>query len=110
MSLEILKEVIIEEFERKQRALKSFNNVLNDISYCSNIYIKNIKGNDYLYVKYRKDCNQKPKETLIGNAEKVEESKLEEIKNQSKMWYQYQKQAKEVKQDISKLERIMKLI
>ena len=64
MSLDILEEVINEEFERKQRALKSFDNVLDDILYCSNIYVKKIKGNDYLYVKYREDKNHKPKEKL----------------------------------------------
>lgn len=83
MSLKMFKDVVIEELERKRLALMSFDNALKDVSYCSYIYRKKIKGIEYLYVKYREDINKKPKEVLIGRADKIEESKIQQINEQA---------------------------
>ena len=110
MSLEILKDVLIEELDRKHRAIRSFENVLNGISYCSKIYVKEINGNDYAYVKYRDNSSSKPKERCMGNYQKISKDVIEEIESQSQQWVMFNKQHKEVREDIAKLERMMKII
>ena len=110
MSLEILKDVLVEELDRKHRAMRSFENVLNGISYCSKIYVKVIHGKDYAYVKVRDNSSSKPKERCIGNYEKISENLIQEIENQSQQWIMFNKQHKEVREDIVKLERMMKII
>ncbi len=83
MALDMLKDVLIEELDRKHKAYNAFQINLDNLSYCGKLQIKVIHGNEYGYIKYRKNVDSKPKIICIGNLEKMNPQKLEEIKEES---------------------------
>ena len=110
MSLNILTDVIIEELERKKQAIVGFDNVLNMLSYCGNLNVKTIKGKSYGYVKYRSSLEENPKLICVGNIDKISEEKMAKINKEIYLWNLYNDQKEEVKEDIKKLEKVIKVL
>lgn len=107
MGLEVYKNMLIEELDRKRRALKAFelDNINNDRK---PIYIKKIKDNYYIYINDGNKGNFHYK--LLGNKKSFSKSELERLEFNSNKYNENQKSINEIKNDINKLERMVKVL
>ncbi|MCD7949213.1 MAG: hypothetical protein LUG12_02980 [Erysipelotrichaceae bacterium] len=110
MALDMLKDVLIEELDRKHKAYNAFQANLDNLSYCGKLQIKVIHGNEYGYIKYRQNKNSEPKIICIGILKKINPQKLEEIKEESNNWFRLIRYQKEVMDDANKLEKMIKIL
>lgn len=107
MSLDIYKNMLMEEIDRKKRALKAFN--LDTIkNQRKQIYFKKIKGNTYIYINDGTSGNFHYK--LLGNINSFSASQLQKLKNNSNKYIENQNSINEIKQDLIKLERMVKIL
>ena len=107
MSLDVYKNMLSEEIDRKKRAKKSF---LNDISVNKRmpIYFKRIKGKEYIYINDGKKGNFHYK--LLGNINSFSKDELSKLKFNAEKYKDNINKINEINEDIEKLERIVGII
>lgn len=103
MSLLYLKDVLLEELNRKQRAKNAFEKRLKDEYVYTQIKIKIISGKDYIYVYSSKE----KKDKYIGKYTKEREQELQEFIDTR---HQLIKELESVKSDIPILEKMVSMI
>ena len=107
MGLDVYKNMLNEELDRKRRALKAFelDNVNNDRK---PIYIKKVKDNYYIYINDGEKGNFHYK--LLGNKKSFSKTELARLEFNSKKYNENNKSINDIKDDISKLERMIKIL
>lgn len=107
MGLDIYKNMLNEELDRKRRALKAFelDNINNDRK---PIYIKKVKDNYYIYINDGDKGNFHYK--LLGNKKSFSKSDLEKLEFNSNKYNENIRSINEIKDDISKLERMVRVL
>ena len=107
MGLENYKYMIEEEIDRKKRALSGF---YDDIVKNNRkpIYIKKINNNDYIYINDGKRSNFHYK--LLGNINSFSIEEVKELKFNSEKYKDNLIRIKNIKEDLLKLERIVKIL
>lgn len=107
MALDIYKNMIIEEIDRKKRALRAFEKdiVNNDRK---PIYIKNVKNNKYVYINDGKKGEFHYK--LLGNVNSFSDDEFNRLNSNSKKYNENIKNINEIKEDIIKLEKMLKVL
>lgn len=103
MSLQYLKDMLLEELNRKKRAKKTFEKRLNDEYFYTQIKIKTISGKDYIYVYSTKE----KKDKYIGKYTKDREKELQELID---IRYKLLMELESVKSDIPVLEKMVSMI
>lgn len=107
MGLEIIKSMLEEELDRKKRAVDSFNNEMKNQE-LKKVYVKNINGNSYLYENDNEDGKFHYK--LIGNVKDLSENEANRLLENSQRYDNNRNSIKSLNDDISKLERMVKII
>ncbi len=107
MGLDVYKNMLQEEIDRKRRAWKAFelDNINNDRK---PIYIKKVKDNYYIYINDGKKGEFHYK--LLGNKKSFSKSEFEKLEFNSNKYIENIKSINEIKDDISKLERMVKVL
>lgn len=107
MGLDVYKNMLLEEIDRKQRALVGFN---DDIvkNQRMPIYIKNIKGREYIYINDGKKGNFHYK--LLGNVNSFSKNEIEKLKSNSNKYMDNLNKIKEIENDLNKLKRMVSII
>ena len=107
MGLDVYKNMLNEELDRKRRALKAFelDNINNDRK---PIYIKKVKDNYYIYINDGIKGNFHYK--LLVNKKSFSKSELKRLEFNSNKYSENIKNINEIKDDISKLERMVKVL
>ena len=103
MSLQYVKDVLIEELDRKKRAKNAFETRLKEQYAFTQMKIKVISGKEYIYAY---SSNEK-KDTYIGKNTKERKQKMQEFID---MRYQLLEELKSVKSDIHILEKMINMI
>lgn len=103
MSLQYVKDVLIEELDRKNRAKNAFETRLKEQYAFTQMKIKVISGKEYIYVY---SSNEK-KDIYIGKNTKERKQKMQEFID---MRHQLLEELKSVKSDIHILEKMINMI
>ena len=103
MSLQYVKDVLIEELDRKNRAKNAFETRLKEQYAFTQMKIKVISGKEYIYAY---SSNEK-KDIYIGKNTKERKDKLQEFID---MRHQLLEELKSVKSDIHILEKMINMI
>lgn len=107
MSLNVYKNMLNEEIDRKRRALKAFElDIINNDR--KPIYIKKVKDNVYVYINDGEKGNFHYK--LLGNKNSFSKSEYDKLKINSDKYNENIKSINEIKEDINKLERMVKIL
>ena len=107
MGLEIIKSMLEEELDRKKRAVDSFNNELKNPE-LKKIYIKNVNGNSYFYENDNEGGKFHYK--MIGSIKEMSESEKDRLMENSQRYENNINSIRSLNDDISKLERMVKII
>ena len=107
MGLDIYKNMLYEELDRKRRALKAFE-LDNANNGRKPIYIKKVKDNYYVYINDGVKGNFHYK--LLGNKKSFSKSEFKKLEFNSNKYSENIKSINEIKDDISKLERMVKIL
>ena len=103
MSLQYVKDILIEELDRKKRAKIAFETRLKEQYAFTQIKIKVISGKEYIYAY---SSNEK-KDIYIGKNTKERKQKMQEFID---MRHQLLEELKSVKFDIHILEKMINMI
>ena len=103
MSLQYVKDVLIEELDRKNRAKNAFETRLKEQYAFTQMKIKVISGKEYIYAY---SSNEK-KDIYIGKNTKERKQKMQEFID---MRHQLMEELKSVKSDIHILEKMINMI
>ena len=103
MSLQYVKDVLIEELDRKNRAKNAFETRLKEQYAFTQMKIKVISGKEYIYAY---SSNEK-KDIYIGKNTKEKKKKMQEFID---MRHQLLEELKSVKSDIHILEKMINMI
>lgn len=103
MSLQYVKDVLIEELDRKKRAKNAFETRLKEQYAFTQMKIKVISGKEYIYAY---SSNEK-KDIYIGKNTKERKQKMQEFID---MRHQLLEELKSVKSDIHILEKMINMI
>lgn len=103
MSLQYVKDVLIEELDRKNRAKNAFETRLKEQYAFTQMIIKVISGKEYIYAY---SSNEK-KDIYIGKNTKERKQKMQEFID---MRHQLLEELKSVKSDIHILEKMINMI
>ena len=103
MSLQYVKDVLIEELDRKKRAKNAFETRLKEQYAFTQMKIKVISGKEYIYAY---SSNEK-KDICIGKNTKERKQKMQEFID---MRHQLLEELKSVKSDIHILEKMINMI
>ena len=103
MSLQYVKDVLIEELDRKNRAKNAFETRLKEQYAFTQMKIKVISGKEYIYAY---SSNEK-KDIYIGKNTKERKQKMQEFID---MRHQLPEELKSVKSDIHILEKMINMI
>lgn len=107
MGLNAYKDMLNEEIDRKRRALKAFElDIVNNNR--KPIYVKKVKNNYYIYINDGKKGNFHYK--LLGNRKSFSDKDYENLQFNSKKYNENIRNINEIKDDIQKLERMVKII
>lgn len=107
MSLDVYKDMLNEEMERKHKALKAFEMDIRSNSRFP-IYIKKVKGNNYIYINDGK--NGKFHYKLLGSERSFSKDELDRLIANSKKYEEDVSGINEIYQDIDKLEKILRIL
>ena len=107
MSLDNYRYMIKEEIDRKKRALKGFKDDIKNNNR-KPIYFKVIKGKQYIYINDGQKGNFHYK--LLGSVDSFSKKELEDLKFNSEKYKDNLIRIKDIKEDLSKLEKIAKII
>lgn len=103
MSLNYLKDILLEELDRKKRAKYVFEKKINEDFIFTQVKVKSISGKKYLYVYSTKD----KKDKYIGPySPEMEESYLKLVEKRESV----NKQLKSILEDIPKIEAMVNII
>lgn len=107
MSLDVYKNMLLEEIDRKQRALVGFNNDIVENKRMP-IYLKKIQGRDYVYINdgIKGDFHYK----LLGNVNSFSKEEMEKLRFNSNKYQDNLNKIKEIKDDLVKLKRMVNII
>ena len=105
MSLDVYRDMLLEEIDRKKRALSAFNNDNKDKF---PVYFKNVKGSKYLYINDGKKGEFHYK--LIGNINSFSKPELDKLLKNSDKYYMNLNSICEIRDDLLKLERMVKIL
>lgn len=103
MSLQYVKDVLIEELDRKNRAKNAFETRLKEQYAFTQMKIKVISGKEYIYAY---SSNEK-KDIYIGKNTKERKQKMQEFID---MRHQLLEELKSIKSDIHILEKMINMI
>lgn len=108
MSLDIIKAQLEEELDRKKRALSAFQDRYDKNSIRGSVLVKKIRNTFYYYVR----TNDKGtiKTTYIGKVNEVPKESIEQIQKEVDLYKHDKKVIKELNEDISKLEKVIKIL
>lgn len=107
MSLDVYKNMLNEELERKHRALKAFE-LDNKNNSRMPIYIKKVKGNNYIYINDGKKGDFHYK--LLGNEKSFSKEELNKLLDNSKKYIENINSINEINEDIEKLQRMVRIL
>lgn len=107
MSLDVYKNMLNEEIDRKKRALRAFEmDIVNNDR--KPIYIKKVKDNIYVYVNDGEKGSFHYK--LLGNKNSFSKDEFSKLEANSNKYNENIKSINEIKEDIVKLERMVKIL
>lgn len=107
MSLDVYKNMLNEEIDRKRRALKAFE-MDNKNNSRIPVYVKKIKGNNYIYINDGKKGKFHYK--LLGNEKSFSKDELNKLLDNSKKYNENINNINEINDDIEKLQRMVKIL
>jgi len=107
MALDVYKDILYEEIDRKKRALRAFE-LDNKNNKRKPIYIKKVKNNIYIYINdgVKGEFHYK----LLGNKKSFSKEEYDKLIFDSKKYNENIKSINEINDDISKLERMVKIL
>ena len=107
MGLDVYKNMLNEELNRKRKALNAFElDIINNDR--KPIYTKRVKNNYYIYINDGSKGNFHYK--LLGNKKSFSKAELAKLEFNSKKYDENNKSINDIKDDISKLERMIKIL
>lgn len=107
MGLNVYKNMLNEELERKRRALKAFEMDIKNNSRIP-VYIKKIKGNNYIYINDGKKGQFHYK--LLGSEKSFSKKELNKLLDNSKKYNNDINSINEINDDIKKLQKMVKIL
>ncbi|NLZ90937.1 MAG: hypothetical protein GX918_03350 [Clostridiales bacterium] len=99
--MSIIKNVLMEEFERLERMEKSYRDKVNKLPKGA-LIVKNINNRQYNYLVYRE--NQK----VIQKYLKLSDKEIEELKKKIEQRRKFEKILREIKKDYQIIKRALK--
>ena len=107
MGLDVYKNMLNEEIVRKKRALRAFEmDIVNNNR--KPIYIKKIKENIYVYINDGNKGSFHYK--LLGNKNSFSKDEFSKLEFNSNKYNEDIRNINEIKEDIKKLERMVKIL
>lgn len=107
MSLDVYRNMLNEEIDRKNRALKAFEMDITNNSRMP-IYIKKVKGNNYIYINDGR--KGKFHYRLLGSEKSFSKQELNKLIENSKKYSENINSINEIKEDIEKLKRMVRIL